>query len=495
MSHLYSLIERLINLSIEHELIDDRDSIYIRNQLLNLFNETNYEKMPSETGTLYETLDALALTAKERGLIEDTLSAEDIFTSKMMNLFLDKPSVVNDTFNAHYTVSPKKATNYFYKLSQNSNYIKMDRIAKNKQFSTASPYGDIELTINLSKPEKDPKQIAAERLAPTSSYPPCLLCVENEGYAGTIKHPDRANHRMIRLQVHNEDWMMQYSPYLYYNEHCIVLSTKHTPMKITKDTFYNLLDFTTQFPHYFIGSNADLPIVGGSILSHEHYQGGCYTFPIDKAKDLFHFTIPAFNSIRGKALYWPLSTLELRSDTLEDLAECSNQILELWRSYSDASCEILAYSEEVPHNTITPICKREGSEYVMRLVLRNNRTTSEHPLGLFHPHEAVHHIKKENIGLIEVMGLAILPARLLSELELIKAYILSESNEVPPMHQLWADTLKTSYTPDHDLDTYIQNAVGHKFTTVLENAGVYKLDDTGINGFKNFVTTFANLGE
>lgn len=493
MHNLSSLISRLIHISLDNGLITPTDCIYVRNQILALFKETDFEECQETAGTLYETLDALSDLAVKKELIEDTLATRDIFTSQIMNLFLDKPSVLNAQFKSYYASSPELATNYFYKMSQASNYIKMDRITQNKQFTVDSPYGDIEITINLSKPEKDPKQIAAERFLAPSNYPTCLLCVENEGYAGTLKHPDRANHRMIRLPINGKTWMLQYSPYLYYNEHCILLSDQHTPMKLTQDTFYTLLGFVKQFPHYFVGSNADLPIVGGSILSHEHYQGGHYTFPIDKAKDLFHFTLKDFPNILGKALNWPLSTLELRSDSLEDLAKCSHSILELWRDYSDASLDILAYTEETPHNTITPICKHDGSHYVMRLVLRNNRQTDTHPLGLFHPHEDVHHIKKENIGLIEVMGLAILPARLLTELEAVKAYIVSKSDEVPEVHLTWAKALKKDYTTDQDLDTYVQKAVGAKFTRVLENAGVYKLDDAGIEGFKTFTKTFGDI--
>ena len=316
MSNLFSLVDRLIVLSLDANLIEETDIQYVRNRILAEFGELSYEETEEATGSLYDTLDALSDLAIQKELIGDTLAEKDIFTSRLMNLFLDKPSVVNAKFFEHYAHSPEEATNYFYAMSQASNYIKMNRIAKNKQFTTPSPYGPIEITINLSKPEKDPKQIAAEKLLASSSYPTCLLCTENEGFEGTLKQPDRANHRMIRLAINDGNWMLQYSPYLYYNEHCILLSANHTPMQVTGETFYTLLGFTKQFPHYFIGSNADLPIVGGSILSHEHYQGGHYTFPMDHATTLFNFIPNEYPNVEGHVLNWPLSTLELTSTSL-----------------------------------------------------------------------------------------------------------------------------------------------------------------------------------
>ena len=489
---LCSLIDGLIDLNIKSGLIEEVDAVYMRNRLLALFEEDNYEATDLIEKDQYEILEGLVEIALEKQLIENQAPFKDQFISHIMDLFMDKPSEVNKKFFAYYKESPKQATDYFYELSKLSTYIKVRQLAKNKQFDVESVYGDIQITINLSKPEKDPKQIALERLAPSSNYPLCLLCEENEGYEGTIKHPDRANHRMIRLELNQKPWLLQYSPYLYYNEHCIVLSKTHKPMEISVDTFVNLLDFTTQFPHYFIGSNADLPIVGGSILSHEHYQGGRHTFPMDKAKALFEFTIPAYSQIQGKVLNWPLSTIELVSSSKDELAKCSEEILKLWRAYSDESCEILAYSNDIPHNTITPICKRDGDQYVMRLVLRNNRTNEEHPLGIFHPHEDVQHVKKENIGLIEVMGLAILPGRLLTELEEVKQYVLGKGLNVASYHETWAKELKAAYTQGIDIENYIKQALGNKFVRVLEDAGVYKLDENGIAGFKRFI---ANFGE
>ena len=367
----------------------------------------------------------------------------------------------------------------------------MSRIAKNVFFNVDSPYGALDITINLSKPEKDPKEIARLKTAPPNKYPACLLCIENEGYAGTIKLPDRANHRTISLHINDRNWRLQYSPYLYYNEHCILLSETHEPMQLTKDSFYNLLGFVEQFPHYFIGSNADLPIVGGSILSHEHYQGGCYTFPIHNATTLFEFKMKAFPHVTCKLLNWPLSTIELSSPDLEAVAEATDFIYQKWMTYSDQEVGILASTEDIRHNTITPIAEKRDNEYVLKVVLRNNRTSPEHPLGIFHPHEDVQHIKKENIGLIEVMGLAILPGRLLGELETIKSYIKGEPVEVAAYHLPWAEELKKVYSPNEDLDAFLQAALGKKFTRVLEDAGVFKMTSEGLTHFKQFVE---NLG-
>ena len=484
--NLYALIDRLVTLCHENNMIDQMDTIYCRNRVLALLQENEYEESEPLNTTFYETLYALSNYATGKKIIEDSLYAKDIFCSNLMNIFIPTPSIVNKNFFELYDHDPKQATEYFYKLSKNTNYIKSDRIAKNIIFKADSPYGEIDITINLSKPEKDPKQIALEKTAPPNKYPSCLLCIENEGYEGTVKLPDRANHRMIRLNLNDKDWMLQYSPYLYYNEHCILLSTQHEPMKISKDTFYNLLEFTSMFPHYFIGSNADLPIVGGSILSHEHYQGGSYVFPLNQASTLFDFELGKYQSITCRAMNWPLSTIRLSGQNIDELVECSYMILEKWRTYSDASVSILATTNDTPHNTITPIVRKNGQDFEVDLVLRNNRTTDEHPLGIFHPHVDVQHIKKENIGLIEVMGLAILPGRLLNELEEIKCYILGNDVTVKDYHKQWADELKQAYTDETELDTFIHAALGAKFTRVLEDAGVFKLNESGIDAFKNF---------
>lgn len=487
MDKLYLLIDRLITLSIEHGLITERDRIYTRNRMLALFNESTYEEPNNFLSTdLYETLDELADLAVSQEMIEDTITSRDIFTSTIMNIFLPQPSIIENQFWANYEESPKKATTHFYQMSQNSNYIKMNRIAKNVLFKADSKYGEIDITINLSKPEKDPKEIARLKSAPPNKYPSCLLCVENEGYRGTLSLPDRANHRMISLHLNSKDWMLQYSPYLYYNEHCILLSQTHEPMHLTQNSFYNLLSFVKMFPHYFIGSNADLPIVGGSILSHEHYQGGCYTFPIHRANIIEEFKISQYPNVTCRILNWPLSTIQLLGDSLDDVAECTNYIYEKWKNYSDPDVNILSHTGDIPHNTITPIAQMVDGKFAMNVVLRNNRTTSEYPSGIFHPHEDVQHIKKENIGLIEVMGLAILPGRLLNELEAIKSYIKGEEAEVAPYHLDWATQLKEIYD-NTCVDHFIQKAVGEKFVRVLEDAGVFKLDEIGIEHFKQFI--------
>lgn len=480
------LIERLIAISLENGLITTDDIMYVRNRLLAILKKDEPDAVEEVCIlNLYETLDAICDEAVATKIIEDNAAARDIFASVVMNVFLDKPSVVNAKFWSLYATDRKIATDWFYNQSKSCNYIKVDRIAKNKIYSASSKYGDLVLTINLSKPEKDPKQIALEKLAPSSSYPKCLLCAENEGYEGRINHPDRANHRMIRMNLNNREWCMQYSPYLYYNEHCIVLSTSHIPMQINEETFKTLLDFTTELPHYFIGSNADLPIVGGSILSHEHYQGGNFVFPMTNASKLFDIEI-AEADMTAQAINWPLSTIRLQSKNKATLVKVCARILNKWRGYSDPTQDILSHSEDIPHNTITPICRRRGENYEMDLVLRNNRQTAEFPDGIFHPHQDVHHIKKENIGLIEVMGLAVLPGRLLEELDAVKSYIAGEAAEVAEYHKGWATELKVQYSANADLEAYVIKALGDKFSRVLEDAGVFKLTDSGINAFKKF---------
>ena len=489
MNTLYALIERLVELGTQNKLIISRDAIYMRNRLLAVFKEPNYEPSKAATTNLYETLDALADIAVSKALIEDTLSQRDIFTSTLMDLFLPMPSIIENQFWNLYKASPEKATDYFYNLSRQSNYVKVNRIAKNISFNTPSPYGSLDITINLSKPEKDPKDIAKQKTMTSSTYPTCLLCIENEGYAGTSTLPDRANHRMISLHLNQKDWLLQYSPYLYYNEHCILLSQKHEPMAITKNTFYNLLGFIEQFPHYFIGSNADLPIVGGSILAHEHYQGGHYEFPMHRAKVLETFTLAQYPNLTCKLLHWPLSTISISGTDLNKVAECTNYIYEKWKIYSDPEVDILCETNGTRHNTITPVARKVNGLFTMDVVLRNNRTSETHPLGIFHPHEDVQHIKKENIGLIEVMGLAILPARLKNELAEVKKLVLGQPHLVADYHLAWAKKLQQSYVPSQDIDAYIEAAVGKKFTRVLEDAGVFKMTDEGIARFKKFIST------
>lgn len=491
MKNIYGAIQRLILWGVAHNLIEKRDIIYCRNQMLGLLGLQEYIEEEACEGSFYEVLDYIGQYAIEKGLIEDSLQMQDVLTSQILNTMLDKPSVIQHKFQEAYEQSPEEATHYFYQLSQATNYIKVDRIEKNKKFGTKSPYGHLQMTINLSKPEKDPKEIARAKEMPQTHYPKCLLCVENEGYKGHINHPDRGNHRIIEVELNGKMWGLQYSPYLYYPEHCILLSSEHEPMSIGKHTFENLLAFVNAFPHYFIGSNADLPIVGGSILTHEHYQGGRYDFPMNTAEVWFEFEIERYKGIQCQGLKWPLSTLRLKGNDRDQLVACSEEVLAFWRGYSDESAGIRAYTGDVPHNTITPIAHKEDDLFVIDLVLRNNRTSEAHPMGIFHPHEDVHHIKKENIGLIEVMGLAILPGRLLDELEAVKKYVAGECVEVPPYHKVWAKQLKDAYT-NQDLDTYIQQAVGDKFTRVLEDAGVFKLTEKGRQQFSAFIQQLKN---
>ncbi|MGV1059450.1 UDP-glucose--hexose-1-phosphate uridylyltransferase [Clostridium perfringens] len=495
MYNLNALIDRLIEISINNNLIEDMDTVYTRNRLLSLFNENSY--IPCEeklTLSFHETLNELINIAIEKKIIEDALYSKDIFSSDIMNIFLPTPSLINKEFYKRYAISPKESTDYFYSLSKSSNYIRTDRIAKNINFKAPSKYGTMDITINLSKPEKDPKEIALARNSVKSNYPKCLLCIENEGYEGTVSHPDRANHRMIRLNLNNKNWMLQYSPYLYYNEHCIILSENHVPMKIDISTFKNLLSFVDKFPHYFAGSNADLPIVGGSILSHEHYQGGNHRFPMNDAEKLFDFSIDGFEDVECEAIKWPISTIRLRGENIDSLVLASDLILKKWRDYSDETLDILAYSNSEIHNTITPMVRKENGKFVVDLSLRNNRTSKEHPLGIFHPHEEVHHIKKENIGLIEVMGLAVLPGRLLKELEKIKEYLKDEISldNIEEYHRPWALELKKKFDylkSSTDLNDFVNKELSNKFVSVLEHCGVFKLNEEGLEGFKRFTNS------
>ncbi|HAT4282950.1 TPA: UDP-glucose--hexose-1-phosphate uridylyltransferase [Clostridium perfringens] len=495
MYNLNALIDRLIEISINNNLIEDMDTVYTRNRLLSLFNENSY--IPCEeklTLSFHETLNELINIAIEKKIIEDALYSKDIFSSDIMNIFLPTPSLINKEFYKRYAISPKESTDYFYSLSKSSNYIRTDRIAKNINFKAPSKYGTMDITINLSKPEKDPKEIALARNSVKSNYPKCLLCIENEGYEGTVSHPDRANHRMIRLNLNDKNWMLQYSPYLYYNEHCIILSENHVPMKIDISTFKNLLSFVDKFPHYFAGSNADLPIVGGSILSHEHYQGGNHRFPMNDAEKLFDFSIDGFEDVECEAIKWPISTIRLRGENIDSLVLASDLILKKWRDYSDETLGILAYSNSEMHNTITPMVRKENGKFVVDLSLRNNRTSKEHPLGIFHPHEEVHHIKKENIGLIEVMGLAVLPGRLLKELEKIKEYLKDEISldNIEEYHRPWALELKKKFDylkSSTDLNDFVNKELSNKFVSVLEHCGVFKLNEEGLEGFKRFTNS------
>jgi len=444
-----------------------------------------------------ELLDNLTDDAVARGVLEDLHDLRDRLQADLMNVFLDKPSTVNQQFWTLYQKSPRQATDWFYHMSQASNYIQTRQIAKNIVYQAKTEYGDLDITINLSKPEKNPRDIAAARNKPNSGYPACQLCVENEGYAGRIGYPARANHRMIRLELAGEPWYFQYSPYSYYPEHCIILSEYHRDMVINTLTFTRLLAFVTRFPHYFAGSNADLPIVGGSILTHDHYQGGCYELPMARAKTAFVFDLPLFNAVKCSVLHWPMSVLRLQCRQPEPLVGAADMILKTWRAYSDQECDIIAFSGDTPHNTITPIARRRHEDYELDLVLRNNRQSAEHPLGIFHPHADVHHIKKENIGLIEVMGLAVLPARLRGELAAVEDDLCGRPADIAAYHQAWAEELKKRHpqimTPE-EAEQAVRRGVAEKFERVLADAGLYKRNESGQAGWLRFVAHLQKQG-
>ena len=485
-------IEKLVNYSVKNGLIKEADRVWAENALLaalGLDSFTRPENIP-ESG-LEEILSELIACAVEKGLIGDGITEKDLFDSKLMGLLTPRPSEVIARFNGLYAESPEKATDFYYALSRASDYIRTYRVAKDLKWKSATEYGELDITVNLSKPEKDPKAIAAAGKAKASGYPKCLLCREAEGYAGRLDYPGRANHRLIPMKLNGEDFCLQYSPYVYYNEHCIVLNSRHVPMKIDRAAFNKLLDFVDLFPHYFLGSNADLPIVGGSILSHDHFQGGHYDFAMAKAGIETELGFPGFEDVSAGIVKWPMSVIRLRSKDKTRVAELSEKILAAWRAYSDPSVTIFAETDGEPHNTITPIARRRGADFEMDLVLRNNLTTEEYPLGLFHPHQELHHIKKENIGLIEVMGLAVLPARLKAELKELEEILVSggdvKASENCAKHADWVEELKTRYTfTAENTESILRQEVGVVFMKVLEHAGVFKRDETGRTAFLRF---------
>lgn len=494
MMNIYDTIQSLTNQAVAVQLIDEQDVVYVRNQIMSILELDEYNHSNQAINKeIPDLLEELVQYAVENGIIEDYFDAKEIFSSKVMNTMIPLPSSVTRQFYTLYKKDPVAATNYFYELSKNSNYIQMKRIEKNIEYKVETEYGELDITINLSKPEKDPKQIALEKEAKpsTTKYPKCLLCAENEGYAGRIGHPARSNHRIIPVPLLEENWYLQYSPYVYYNEHCILLCKEHRDMKINQATFERLLRFVEQFPHYFIGSNADLPIVGGSILTHDHYQGGNYQFAMAKADDDLTFEWSQFPNVEFATVKWPMSVLRLKSTDIAVLVEASDHILQAWRTYSDSECDIIAFTGEMLHNTITPIARMRDGKYELDLVLRNNRMNDEHPLGIFHPHADVHHIKKENIGLIEVMGLAVLPARLVTELKEVERYIMNEPNELNPIHEPWAKELRQAFTGSNaDVHEFVKQEVGKKFMRVLQDAGVFKRDEAGLAGFRRFIKYF-----
>lgn len=486
-------IDSLISYAMNTGLAMPEDHMVLQNRLLEALGKDEY--IPSheeQIEDLEQILKGLLDYACANGLCEDNITARDLFDTKLMGLLTPMPREVIRTFREKFADSAEAATDYYYKLSCDSDYIRRYRIAKDMRWKYASDYGDLDITINLSKPEKDPKAIAAAKNAPQSSYPKCMLCVENEGYAGRMNHPARQNHRVVPITVAGEQWCMQFSPYVYYNEHCIVFNQKHTPMKIDRSAFEKLLDFVGTFPHYFVGSNADLPIVGGSILSHEHFQGGHYTFAMETAPVDQQLHFAGYDDIQAGIVKWPMSVIRLDGEDPVRIADLADRILAAWRSYSDPECTIYAETDGEPHNTITPIARRRGKLYELDLVLRNNLTTEEHPLGVFHPHADKHHIKKENIGLIEVMGLAVLPSRLKGELTALAEAVAAgkdiRGDEVLGKHADWVDELKQqhTFTPDNALDLILKET-GKVFAQVLEDAGVYKNTPEGRAGFNRFV--------
>ncbi|MGM9537080.1 MAG: UDP-glucose--hexose-1-phosphate uridylyltransferase [Candidatus Onthomonas sp.] len=490
-------ISQLIEYAVRKGWIEEGDRIWASNLLLEALGMEGFQGLVSVEGELppiQEILDVLNRYAYEHGVIQgDTPSFTDLFDTKLMGLLTPRPSQVAKTFWSKYDSDPKEATDWYYAFSGDTNYIRRDRIAKDVKWLAETEYGTLDITINLSKPEKDPRAIAAAGKAVSVKYPKCLLCAENEGYAGRLDHPARQNHRIIPLELAGQDYCLQYSPYVYYNEHCIVFNKLHIPMAIDRKCFDHLLEFVTIFPHYFIGSNADLPIVGGSVLSHDHYQGGNYTFAMAKAPLESEITIPGYEDLTAGIVKWPMSVIRLRGADKTRIADCSEHILKVWRGYSDPAADILAETD-APHNTITPICRRRGGDYEMDLVLRNNRTTGEYPLGIFHPHQEKHHIKKENIGLIEVMGLAVLPARLKEELALLEDCIVSgkdlEADPKTASHAPWVRDTVLAGHPELNGDNcadILRLEVGKVFAGVLEDAGVYKHTPEGKAAFLRFV--------
>ena len=488
-------ISSLVQYGLDKGLFEPCDKVYITNQLISALGLDDYIWEQPQKMKLEDVLKGILDDAVRRGICDDNIVSRDLLDTKLMGIMTPPPREVRRKFDELYKVNPKNATDWFYSFSQDTDYIRRYRIKKDMHWKTSTEFGDLDITINLSKPEKDPKAIAAAKNAPQSNYPKCQLCAENEGYAGRINHPARQNHRIIPITVSNEDWFMQYSPYVYYNEHCIVFNSEHTPMTINKTVFEKLLDFVNLFPHYFVGSNADLPIVGGSILSHEHFQGGCYTFPMEVAPVIHKINFKGYEDISAGIVKWPMSVLRLNSPDRQRIVELADKILHCWRGYTDEDAFVFAFTNETPHNTITPIARRKGENYELDLVLRNNITTEEHPLGVYHPHAELHHIKKENIGLIEVMGLAVLPARLKEELQGLEKAILEDlplDGELEK-HKMWIEELKEKYTFDaENVSSILKDEVGNVFSQVLTHAGVYKCNEEGKAAFLKFVDSVNN---
>ncbi len=497
-------IRKLVEYGLKTGLLTEEDRIYTTNRLLELFELDELAEITDEgvlaeiketdAEDLEEILDHMLDYAFEKGIMkENGVVYRDLFDTKIMSLLMPRPSEVISRFQDYYEQDPQKATDFYYKFSCDSDYIRRYRIRKDMKWVTSTEYGDLDITINLSKPEKDPKAIAAARTAKQSGYPKCLLCKENEGYAGRINHPARQNHRIIPVTIQGDAWGFQYSPYVYYNEHCIVFNGQHIPMKIDRNAFCKLFDFVKQFPHYFVGSNADLPIVGGSILSHDHFQGGNYEFAMAKAPVEKQITVKGFEDVEAGIVKWPMSVIRLKAKDTERIIEMADRILKHWRGYTDEAAFIFAETDGEPHNTITPIARKRGEYFELDLVLRNNITTQEHPLGVYHPHANLHHIKKENIGLIEVMGLAVLPARLKDEMEALKAAILDgrdlRGDELLDKHAAWVDEFRTKYESidASNIEEILRREIGLVFMQVLTDSGVYKRTPEGQMAFDRFI--------
>ena len=492
-------VKNLVEYGISTGLLSTEDRIYTTNRIIEALGLDEYNEPETVTTDDLETiLSELIAYGVKNGLVEDNITAKDLFDTKLMGLLMPRPSEVIREFWSRYEQSPEAATDYYYKLSRDSDYIRRYRIKKDVKWVTATEYGDLDITINLSKPEKDPKAIAAAKNAKQSGYPKCLLCKENEGYCGRMNHPARQNHRIIPMMINNTPWMLQYSPYVYYNEHCIVFNSEHTPMAINRATFKKLLDFVKLFPHYFVGSNADLPIVGGSILTHDHFQGGHYTFAMAKAPIDCEVSFDGFQDVKAGIVKWPMSVIRLNCADPDRLIELADKILIKWRGYTDENAFVFAETDGTQHNTITPIARKAGDNFELDLVLRNNITTEEHPLGVYHPHAELHHIKKENIGLIEVMGLAVLPSRLKEEMRILGEKIVQGADlyadEITAKHADWAYGFMKNYDSitAENADEIIKAEIGQVFKTVLEHAGVYKMTSDGRQAFLKFIQAVNN---
>ena len=488
-------ITKLVDYAVQEGLVEKNEVNWAVNTILDVLKLDDYTPVPGDCQqvALAPVLEALLDDAYERGVLaENSVVYRDLFDTELMGRLTPRPAQVIETFQALYRENPQKATDWYYKLSQDTNYIRRDRIAKDVQWKAPTEYGELDITINLSKPEKDPKAIAAAKNLPASAYPRCQLCAENEGYAGRVNHPARQNHRIVPITINGSPWFLQYSPYVYYNEHCICLNAEHTPMKIDRACFGKLLDFVGQFPHYFVGSNADLPIVGGSILAHDHFQGGRYTFAMEKAPVEARFTFPGYEDVEAGIVKWPMSVVRIACEKPDRLVELADKILTAWRGYTDEAAFIFAETDGEPHSTITPIARKRGEKFELDLVLRNNITTDEHPLGVYHPHAELHHIKKENIGLIEVMGLAVLPARLKEELSAVADALASgtdlRTNALTAKHAGWAEDFAKNYTitADNALDI-VKKETGLVFAQVLEHCGVYPRNPEGNAAFLRFL--------